>query len=176
LLELQVRIEGDKIVINNLTSMPAKIQTAIGRGLKRSGRGITREAYAFLSGAGGMGKKKVTGTGGFTKKSGEQVKWNTYEGAGKYPVPVRTGHLRQLLDFLDPGKSKSGPAGTFTAGPFEEVIFDSAEYADVIHEGRGSSEKFGRRRAYMTDALDKFNSGDGIMKIFHEEIEQELEK
>ncbi len=90
-------------------------------------------------------------------------------------MPVRTGFLRHVLDWLNPGESKSSSIGTFTAGADEVVIYNSAEYAGVIHDGRGSSAKFGPRR-FLTDALVKFNSNDQIKQTIEEEIEKEISR
>jgi hypothetical protein len=152
MLDIRVTVEGDKVVISDLARYAREIPHAVDRGLKRAAVGIERAAFDFLSGP-GIKKDNIPG--------------------GGYPVPVRTGHLRQLLDWLEPGQSKSGPAGTFTAGAHEVVVYDSALYANVIHEGRGSSEKFGPRR-YLTDALKKFNEGEGIKGAIEKEIAKEI--
>jgi len=127
---------------------------AIKRGLRRIAAGIHAIAYQWLSGPG-------------AKKS--------YVSGGGYPVPVRTGHLRRMLDWLAPGDSKSGDIGAFTAGDDEVVIFDSASYAPAIFLGRGSSDKFGPRDA-LRDALDYFNHGGQIQQILGEEIRKEINK
>ncbi|MDH4100602.1 MAG: hypothetical protein OEV28_08500 [Nitrospirota bacterium] len=88
---------------------------------------------------------------------------------GAFPVPRLTGHLARMLDFLDPGQSKSAEGHSFTAGALEAAVFDSAEYADIIHEGRGSSAKFGER-PFLTDALESFNRGDKIKQIIEDKI------
>lgn len=154
MLDITVTIEGQKVVIAGLDKLATGLQGAASRGLERAAIGIHRSAHGFLSGAGA--KKSNVSSGG-------------------YPVPVRTGHLRRSLNWLKPGESKTGPAGTFTAGQNEVVIFDSAEYANVIHEGLGSSAKFGPRR-YLTDALEQFSAGDRIKRTIEEEIEKEILK
>jgi|GEM_PF-658430 hypothetical protein len=172
MLDISVTVEGDKVVIENLDAHAARIPAAIDRALTRVGTGVFENAQYWLSGAGGASKDQRTDYVGFTKKSGDKVMFRSYEGAGAYPVPARTGFLRQLLDWLHPGEAKSGPAGSFTAGPFETVIFDSALYARVIREGTGSSRKYGPRD-YLTDGLTRFDSGGAIKAIFEEEIEKE---
>ncbi len=150
--ELIVTINGDKALTRNLGKLAGGIAKAIFRGLERTAKGIHRAAYQFLSGPG-------------AKESNIP--------AGGYPVPVRTGHLRQMLDWLKPGESKSAGGMTVTAAPDEAVIYDIAEYAVPIHEGAGSSQKFGPR-AYLTDGLRKFNTGDRIAGIVQEEIAEEI--
>lgn len=154
MLDIRVEVRGDKVVIDGLNRMAEGIPGAIRRGLERVAKGIHRDAYIWLSGPGA----KASGTPG-----------------GGYPIPVRTGNLRRLLDWLRPGESKTGPAGTFTAGQNEVVVYDSAEYAHVIHEGRGSSAKFGPRK-YLDDALARFNQGARVGQIIGEEINREVNK
>jgi len=176
---INVKISGDKILIEGLGQFSAELPKTIQLGLKKSVQGIHPLAMEFLNGAGGAGRKaQIVGPSkGFTKKSGETVKFKQqFTGAGAYPgVPVRTGNLKSLLDWVDPGQSKTSNNDTFTAGPMEAVIFDSAEYANVIHEGLGSSRKFGPRR-YLTDALNKFNASDGIANAISAEIDQALKR
>lgn len=170
MLDIQVTVQGDKVLIDGLNKLAAEMPKAIDRGLVRVAKGIHREAHVWLSGAGGVYETKTS------KKSGKQYRKKVANTeAGGYPVPVRTGNLRRMLDWLKPGESKQGEAGTFTAGPHEVVIYDSAEYANVIHEGKGSSAKFGPRR-YLTDALEKFNQGARIASILQEEIAAEIAK
>lgn len=175
MLDIQIKIEGDRVIIDGLNKLAAEMPKTIDRGLARVAKGIHGEAHAWLSGAGGASKKVRTDYVGFIKKSGEKAMFRSYAGAGGYPVPVRTRNLRRMLDWLKPGESKQGEAGTFTAGPHEVVIYDSAEYANVIHEGKGSSAKFGPRR-YLIDALEKFNQGARIASILQEEIVAEIAK
>jgi len=156
MLDIQVRIEGDKVILEGLNRLAASMPRAIDRGLQRIGKGIHREAYAFLSGA---GSKAATRKGAY---------------AGGYPVPVRMGHLRRSLAWLKPGETKTGDVGAFTAGEHEVVIYDSARYADAIHEGKGSSAKFGRR-PYLTAALDFFNQGSRIKAPLEEELKKEID-
>jgi hypothetical protein len=175
MLDINVTIHGDKVIIDGLNKLAAEFPNAVKRGLERSAIGVYRSAQDFLRGSGGTAKKVRGDYTGFTKKSGEEVKFRAYKGAGAYPVPMRTGVLMKALDWLKPGESKSSSIGTFAAGDNEAVIFDSAEYANVIHEGKGSSAKFGPRR-FLTDALTKFNSGARIKQTIEEEIEKEISK
>lgn len=61
------------------------------------------------------------------------------EKPGDYPVPSRTGDLLGSQDFR--------PAATYA------VVFNTSGHAVAIHEGRGSSQKYGRR-PYLDDAVD----------------------
>lgn len=158
MLSLSVSIQGDKVLIAGLNQLAAEMPRAIDRALVNVAKGIHRDAFDFLTGSG----SKVS-----TKRGGAY--------AGGYPVPVRTGHLSRSLAWLRPGATKTGDAGTFTAGEHEVVIYNSAIYADVIHEGRGSSAKFGRR-PYLENALQKFNQGNRIKTEIEAEIQAEIYK
>ncbi len=160
MLALNVMVSGDKIVINGMKQFVADIPNITGQGLKKAVRGVHRYAMDFLNGAASV-SAPTTG-----KKSVKVA----LPGGG-YPVPVRTGNLKRLLDFLDPGQSKGG----FTAGPMEAIIYDSAEYASVIHEGTGSSAKFGKR-PFLDDALARFNQGNGIASTVDNELDVEIKK
>lgn len=171
---LDVRIKGDKALIQGLNRLASDgVPRASERGLVRIAKGVYGEVLYWLSGTGGASKKTRTDYTGFTKKSGEEVTFRSYQGAGGYPVPKRTGYLSQQLDWLKPGESKSGDVGTFTAGKNEAVIYNSSLYANAIHEGKGSSAKFGPRR-FMTDGLERFNAGDAMKRIMEEEISKEI--
>lgn len=169
-MNITISLEGDKIVIENLNAMPGKIHRLVGKGLKQVARGVHRDAMDRLNGGGAQGEYVTTKTG--------KTRWQKRKQpipAGGYPVPVRTGNLKRLLDFLDPGETFSNEKGSFTAGKTEIVVFDSARYARVIHEGLGSSAKFGRR-PFLHDALQKFNAGDNIVHIVTREIEKGLSR
>lgn len=175
---LNVTISGDKVLIQGLNQFAAELPGTINRGLKKVVRGIHPLAMAFLNGAGGAGRKaQITGPSrGFTKKSGETVNFKPQlSGAGGWPVPVRTGNLKRLLDWVDPGGSLTSNGTTFSAGNMEAVIFNSAEYAWPIHEGTGSSRKFGPRR-YLDSALARFNTVTGIANTIEAEIDAALKK
>jgi hypothetical protein len=176
MLNLNVTVSGDKVVIAGLREFSAEMPKAINRGLSNVAKGTYGFAFKWLSGPGGVAKKKtlvgpIRGSKGFTKKSGEQVNFKVFQGAGSYPVPVRTGNLRSLLNWLQPGASKDG----FTAGPMEVIIYDSALYASVIHDGTGSSAKFGKR-PFLTDAFNQFNQGAGVAGAVEEEIQKEIDR
>jgi hypothetical protein len=152
MLNFRVTISGDKEVSEALKRVSAGIPAAINRGLVQAAKGVYREAFDKLSGPGAK-KSNIT--------------------AGGYPVPVRTGHLRSSLNWLKPGESKSGEVGSFSAGPLEVVIYNSAKYARYIHQGEGSSAKFGAR-PFLTDALTAFNQGAKISHLIEKEIRAEI--
>jgi hypothetical protein len=169
-MEIAISIHGDKLVVENLHRLNAALPVALQRSMSRASKGIHRQAYSFLSGAGGIYEDRAS------KKTGKA--WRKKTGttpSGGYPVPVRTGNLRRLLDFVEPGQSKSSGGSTFTAGPMQAIVYNSAEYARVIHEGLGSSAKFNPRR-YLLDGLKRFNEGSHIVKIVQEEIRREIRK
>lgn len=180
MLALNVTITGDKVIIDGLNQLAAELPHVVQRGLKTVARGVHRGAMDWLNGAGGnnsktrIGKRQIKKEGlrsGFNKKSGERIDFKLWNNSGGYPVPVRTGNLKRLLDFVDPGQSK----GSFAAGPLEVIVYDSAEYASTIHEGTGSSAKFGRR-PYLEDALKSFNADDGIANAIENELNIEIKK
>jgi len=161
MLDLHITIDGDKVLIDGLQELAGTgIPRAIDRGLNRVAAGVHSEAQAWLSGPGSKASRKKGVEG---------------SAAGSYPVPVVSSNLRHLLAWLRPGASKTGPAGTFTAGPNEVVIYDSAEYADPVFHGKGSSAKFGERDA-LKDGLERFNQGNRIAGILEEEIQKEIKK
>ena len=153
MLSIQVKIEGDKVVIDGLRNLAASVPQAIAAGLFRAAMGVHREAFAKLSGP-GLAESGVPG--------------------GAYPVPVRTGWLRRMLDFVPPGASKSSGGLTFTAGALEAIVYNAAAYASVIHEGTHSSSKHGKR-PFLTDGLQAF--GDAKIKdIMEDEIQKAIAK
>ncbi len=170
MLDIKVSINGDRVVLENLQGIAERLPEAVERGLTRSAVGIHEAAKRWLSGAGGQ-------TRSYSRKwsaGGEVRQKKTYgAAAGGYPVPVRTGHLRQALDWLAPGQSKTGDTGTFVAGSGEVVIFDSASYADAVFHGKGSSASYGPRDA-LQDAFELFNHGDNIRRLISEEIQKEI--
>ena len=163
MLDIQVTLKGEKAFLTSLNRLDRNLPDAIERGLSNAAKSIFSEAHLFLDGAGAKGEYS----------SGRWKKRETPISSGGYPVPVRTGHLKRSLNFLQPGESKNADGLTFTAGKMEAVIFDSAEYAGVIHEGRGSSAKFGPR-SFLTDALEKFDQGRGIALKIEKEIHKEI--
>ena len=167
MLDISLTLEGDKVVIDGLGRYAKEIPHALQRGLDRIGPGIFNEAFALLSGSGAKGTSREVQS----RKTGKTyLKWEKQSvPPGGYPVPIRTGNLRSHLNLLLHGQTKSDEYGSFTAGPFENIIYDSTPYSVVIHEGLGTSAAYGPRR-YTTDALEKFNQGDRIKGILEEEI------
>lgn len=144
MLFMKADVKNEKVLLKRIRSQPEKTEEAIKRAMSRVGKGVFRSAYDWLSG-------RKNDTGGF-------------------PVPVVTGHLRRQLAWLKPGQTKSAGGDAVTAGPMESIVYDTAAYADVIAEGRGSSAKFGPRD-YLEKALEDFNQGDQISKILDDELE-----
>lgn len=62
-----------------------------------------------------------------------------------YPIPVRTGYLRRSL----------GVRVLETEG----MVFNVAEYAWAIHEGRKDIPKLNKRRPFLEDALKDADPG-----------------
>lgn len=166
---IYVTIEGSKVVVNGLTNLFLNIQKkAIPRGLRRIVKGSATEALQLLSGP-KRGLKTVT-----AKKSGRQrAVAQKPELAGGYPVPRMAGFLRRALDWLFPGQSKSANGLSFSAGPMEGLLYNSALYAGQIHEGKGSSSRYGPR-PFLDDAFKAFNQGGGAAKAMEEEIAKEV--
>ena len=151
MLSLNVTVQGDKIVLRGLRGLERSMPNALKRILTRAAVGTYRAAFEFLSGPGAKASKVA---------------------AGGYPVPIRTGHLRRMLAWLRPGESKTSNGTSFKAGPAEAIVYDSAEYSEVIHQGLGSSAKFGAR-PFITDGFERFNSRVPLEKIAEEEIDAE---
>lgn len=167
MIDLKVTIENDKVVVAGLQDHAARFPGAIKRGLRRVAAGIFARAFDQLSGPGGEIMTTPSGAGRRSRK--------IYDNSGSYPVPIRTGHLRRSLAWLNPGESKSGDLGTFKAGDDEVVVFDSASYAAAIFLGRRSSKSYGPRDA-LRDALEMFNRGAMIQQVIGEEIRKEINK
>ncbi len=142
---LTITIENRKVVIENLQGLAGAAPQIITNVLKRSAVGVHRDAFDKLSGP-------AANTGG-------------------YPVPVVTGNLRRLLNWLAPGDSKDG----FSAGDRQSVVYNSAEYARAVHQGTKQHSKYGAR-PYLTDAFDAFNRSGRIEQIANEELDKALRK
>lgn len=173
MLSLNATIEGDKIVLRGLRGLERDMPKALQRTLTRAAIGTHRAAFDWLNGA-GIKKLNISG--------------------GGYPVPARTGALKRLLRWLKPGESvhaapfvvskknphkkigtRIGGGSSFKAGKLEAIVYDTAEYAEVIHQGLGSSAKFGAR-PFITDGFERFNRGDHLKKITEKEIEAAARK
>ncbi len=151
-----VQIIGDQAVIEDLDRLSRNYPDAIVRGMTRIILGVHKEAVKNLSGPGAKPRKGQKPTG-----------------AGGYPVPVRTGNLRRFEGFVLPNRTKTSGGLSFSAGPFGGIVFNSALYSQEIHEGRGSSKKYGRR-PYINDAVLLFDRGGGMTRILDEEVSKEL--
>lgn len=181
MLDVRVTVEGDRLTVANLAALAERFPKAVERGLKRIAQGVHRQAFDRLSGP-GRALMRLTNRGAIITEDNRVTRQRSRLrgqsdslGAkpGSYPVPVLTGNLRRMLDFLYPGESKSGPAGTFSAGPMEIVVFNSAAYARAIHNGTGTSGGFGPR-PFLVDGLKMFNEGSRIKNIIEEEINREI--
>lgn len=147
-----VKIVGDRAVIEDTDRIERNYPEAMVRGMSRIIVGVNREAVKNLSGPGA--KKSKTAAGG-------------------YPVPVRIGHLRRSENFVLPGKTKTSNGLSFSAGRFGGIVYNTAEYSRVIHEGRGSSRKYGKR-AYISDAVLKYDEGGKMIRVLDEEVSKDL--
>lgn len=167
-MKINLKVDGEKVVEHNLMNLSDNLEKALQRGLGRSAKGIHREAFKWLS---GPGRKKVTKK---TRRRGQADSLGARPGG--YPVPVITGNLRRLLNWLKPGSSKSmGGGERIEAGSKEAIIYNSAAYGHVIRDGTYSSEKHGPRD-YMADALEAFDQGGRIEKIIDEEVENVIRR
>ena len=173
MIDLQITMDGEKVIIEGLQKLAQAIPGAIREALNEIAPKIHRIAYEYLSGAGAKGKTQGTAyrdASGKWKIKGQR--WTKQSvPAGGYPVPVRSGWLRQMLDWLRPGETKTLDGRSVTAGTNEVIIFDAALYANVIHQGTGSSAKFGPR-PFITNALQMFNEGGRIRQIVLDKIEK----
>ncbi len=179
MLDINVTVQGDRVIVNGLQQLANEIPQAIDRGVTKIAIGVERAAHEWLNGP-GMPSQSVRAPGkgertGFTKKSGETIHFSLLEGAGGYPVPVRSGWLRQNLDWLGPRQSRSARGFTFVTGAHEGMVYDSAEYARVIREGKGSSAKYGPRD-YLTDGLRSFDAGGAMVATIEGEIAEVMPK
>lgn len=149
MIGLNATIDGDIVLIRGLDALEKEIPGAIQDGLGIIIERIHAAAIKNLQGP-RIGLKTVT-----AKKSGRQRSVpQKPELAGSYPVSRLTGNLLRLLGHVKPGKSKSSGGLTFTAAPFEAVLYNSALYASQISQGTGSSEKYGER-PFEKDAVNQ---------------------
>lgn len=149
MLSINATVEGDKVVLRGLRELQSDMPQVIQRTLTRGAKGTHRESFDLLNGPAGM--------------------------SGGYPVPAQTGHLKRLLEWVKPGESKTSNGLSFDAGNMEAIVYDSAEYSEAVHEGLGSSRKFGARR-FITDGFERFNKGNRLAEIAAEEIAIEARK
>lgn len=146
MLDIQVTVSGDQVVISGLEKLAVDMPQPLQRGLTKIIRGTHQEALNWLNGAGAKSSNVAP---------------------GGYPVPARTGNLKQHLDFLEPGQSKAG----FSAGPLEAMEYDSAEYASVVHDGSGTSSKYGPR-PFIDDGYMAFSGN--TTEILESELETQI--
>lgn len=170
MLKFDIKIEGDKVIIGALTDISAELTSAAGRGLQRIIRGVYAESKELTNGAGSAGEYR-------TSKNGKQywVKRDSPVAAGGYPVPKRSAHLNRLLGFVDPGVTVESEGKTFTADLLTGIVFDSANYASFIHDGTGTSKKYGAR-PFLNDAVINFDQGGKMAEIMDQEIQKEIDK
>jgi hypothetical protein len=166
-IALRFRHNGDKIA-RDIGEMAFAVPGAAQRGLTRIVMKAHEEATKLLSGPGRkIVRVRKTKRGGKTRRRGQ---YDMLGGRpGSYPVPVVMGNLRRLLGYVPPDRTVMSNNMSFSAGRFEALLFDSAEYGNVIHEGKGSSEKYGPRR-FGVDALRKVDS----IAYLKEEIDKEI--
>lgn len=113
MIGMRVEVAGGDVVIQKLHELPDSLKAiAIPETIRAALIEGHRAATAFLSGT--------------RSKSYEKVP------AGGYPVPVRTGFLRQSEGTVFPGQSKFG----LTAGLMEGFLVNTSAYASVIAETR----------------------------------------
>ena len=165
MLNITVTIENEKVILEGLEGFSEDIRTkAIPAALREIASGTAREAIRFLSGP-KRGFKTVKAKGSGRQRAVPQKT----ELAGGYPVPRLSGNLRRLMRWLGPNRTTESEGLSFTTGPMDAVIFNSAGYASVIHEGMGTSAKYGERR-YIDDAFEVFNQGDKAIGLITEKI------
>ncbi len=146
MLLIKVDRVGERVFMDAINRHPDAAFRAVGRGMRRTGRGIHNAAARWLAGS-------RDNTGGF-------------------PVPTVTGHLARSLNWLAPGETKAAGGQSVRAGPMETVVYNTARYADVVARGTHSSAKFGARD-FLRAGLDDFNAGNRIAVILDEELSRE---
>jgi len=174
MLGIRVTMEGDKAVIAGLEKAAKEMPGAIQAGLFRIVEKANEEAVNLLSGPGNpsaRGRKYTRGGKTFRRTRARGQSASLQGKPGSYPVPVLTGWLRRMQGFVPPGETKTANGITFRAGRFEAILYNAAEYANVIHEGTRSSAKYGRR-PFHTDAIQKVP----MAQIMEEEIGKALPK
>lgn len=83
MLDIKVTVSGEKIVIEGLQSLAKGLPKAVDRGLSRIAKGVHRNAFEFLSGAGSKGLSREV-----TSKTGKKyLKWE------KRTSPVSSGGI-----------------------------------------------------------------------------------
>ena len=182
MLVMSSTLEGDKVFIDGATGLAKSAPDAALRGLRTAARGIFDEAHKNLNGP-GRTRVRLRDKRTFTYSEGNsnvrtQNKTrargqHSFLGArpGSYPVPRITGNLSARLGILEPGESKKGDGalGTFRAGNDEFMVYDSAAYAYVIRDAKGSSRKHGERD-FIGDGLTTYDQNVGITTPVEKEL------
>lgn len=154
MISVDVTSTGERVLVSGLTHAAAIMPNTVRGALTKVAIGVCRAAMDNLNGS-------------------------VSSAAGSYPpVPVRTGNLKRLTWFLKPqstsGRNFSGDAdSTFSSPPFGIIVYNTAEYSKAIHDGTGSSARFGPRK-FLTDALNTFNQGNQIANIINSDVNAEL--
>jgi len=78
------------------------------------------------------------------------------DGAGDYPIPVRTGNLMGGHFFAVRSSSLA-------------VVGNTTSYAEAIHEGKGSSKVYGRR-AFLDDAVEAVNVTEIVRNVVKRKV------
>ena len=160
MLNISVTIENEKVILEGLEGFSEDIRTkAIPEALREIASGTAREAIRFLEGP-KRGLKTVKAKGSGRQRATPQGE------AGGYPVP-RFPVICAYYEMARPNRTTESEGLSFTTGPMDAVIFNSAGYASVIHEGMGTSAKYGERR-YIDDAFEVFNQGDKAIGLITE--------
>ena len=178
MLDIKVTIENDKVVVQGLQNLSHSVASAANKAIGIIAVGIFDNAHALLRG-GARSRIKLFDT---NKKTGVRERsrlrgLSDVLGArpGSYPVPRVTARLYNLLDFVKPGETKTANRHTYRAGPLGAIIYDAADYASVISEGKGSSTKYGPRR-FLTDALQKYDQNSRIKAVLEDEIQKAVDQ
>ena len=179
MLNLNITIDGDKVLIEGLQRFGANINRPVRRGLERIGKGIFVEAFRWLQGPSRSQTRIFTKkedyykTGKRKRTSLKGRSESLLAAPGSYPVPRVTGHLLRMLNWLKPGETKTSGDMTFTASDTESIIYNAADYAENIFRGTGTSSKYGPRDA-LKDGLERFNQGGRIKQTIEEEITKDI--
>jgi hypothetical protein len=171
MLVLTAIVENDKIVLNGLQNVAREVPDAVRSGFNRIGPGIFAEAFQLLNGPGRpQVRLRDTDRQKATRPRGQFAQLGARPGSYP-PVPSISGNLKRLLGWVGPGESK----GDFTAGDLDLILFDSADYASFIFEGKGSSSKYGERQA-IQDGMENYGGVDKMAQVLDEEIQKTIDK
>jgi hypothetical protein len=160
-LDIRVELTGADEAGRELRRIPRDaLQSCLGIIVQKS----HREALRLLSGPGRTPARSRRYRGRQATRAGGQ--FDMLGGKpGSYPVPRLTGNLARLLDFVKPGQVKVARGIVFRARQDEAILFNAAQYANVIHQGTGSSARFGKR-PFLTDGFRKVPS----QRVLEQEI------